>query len=345
VVDLSPYNTLRLPAKAKNLIEISSESDIKKLPSESVFFLGEGANVLFKSDFPGTIALVKLHGRKVIKETKDNVFIELAAGENWHEFVMFTAEKGWSGIEDLALIPGKVGAAPIGNIGAYGQSVDQTIESVKYLDLKTKKVHFLSNTDCQFKYRNSIFKHELKNQFLITSVTFKLSKTPHSRLDYYSRYESLQTEITKIATPPYTIKDVSQAVINIRTQKMPDWHRVGTAGSIFKNPFITKKQLNTLQSKIPDIQYYPTTGMDYPRLTDPKLTSSDYVKIPAGRLLDELGWRGKKIGNVGTYSQHALVIITYPEVTGPEVYEFAENMRLDVKKNFDIDLEYEVVII
>lgn len=345
MVDLTPLNTLRLPAKAKRLIEINSLSDIKKLPSEPVLFLGEGANILFKSNSLDTIALVKLRHRSKSQETQYTVTVKVGAGENWHDFVTWTVENGWSGIEDMALIPGTVGAAPIGNIGAYGQSVDQTLINVRFLNFDTDTIEQFSNSECKLVYRSSIFKTELKNKFLLLSANFKLSKVPKSKIDYYSRHESLKTEIAKIAKPPYTIRDVYQAVINIRTQKMPDWTRIGTAGSFFKNPFVTKAELKDVQNKIPDIQYYPTTGMDYPQLTDPKLKASDYVKIPAGRLLDELGWRNKRIGNVATFDKHALVVITYPGATGQEVWEFAENMRADVKKNFNLDLEYEVVII
>ena len=345
MVDLSSLNTLRLPAKAKKLTEINSESDIKKLPPEKIIFLGEGANILFKSEILDTVTKINLKGKKIIKETDDSVFVEIAAGENWHEFVTWTVENDWSGVEDMALIPGTVGAAPIGNIGAYGQSVDQTLHEVRIFSLETGKIEIFSRSDCKLIYRESVFKHDLKGKFIILSVTFRLSKIPVSKIDYYSRHESLRSEIAKIAQPPHTIKDVYRAVINIRTQKMPDWKKVGTAGSFFKNPFVSKAGLRQIQKNIPDIQFYPTTGMDYPQLTDPKLKASDYVKIPAGRLLDELGWKGKKIGNVGTYDKHALVIVTSTGATGQKVWEFAESMRADVKKNFNLDLEYEVVIL
>ena len=200
---------------------------------------------------------------------------------------------------------------------------------------------FQRRRDCVY-YRET---EKYKNKFLVTKVIYKLSKIASSDTAYHSRHESLESELRKLSAPPYTIKNVAQAVINIRKIKMPDWNKIGTAGSFFKNPFVTKEKLTQLQSHIPDLQFYPTEKMLYPRPFDPIFSRTDLVKIPAGRLLDELGWRNKRIGNVGTFEKHALVIVNYGGATGAEIYDFAESMRADIKNNFDIDLEYEVVIV
>jgi len=346
MVDLTPYNTLKVHASAKNFLELNTLPDIKKLDTREPFMLlGAGANVLFTKDFPGTVAKVNLRGRRVVKDTGSEVLIEAAAGENWHDLVMWTAKEGWSGMENMALIPGTVGAAVAGNIGAYGQNQGDLVDSVAVLDLNTHHPLTLSQQDCKFFYRESAFKHEFKNNYLITSVRYRLSKTAHFDTSYYSRYESLQTVLDKFATPPYTPSDVAQAVIKIRTLKMPDWTATPTAGSFFKNPFVTKARLAKLQSQIKELQFYPTEKMLYPHPDDPVFAHSDLVKIPAGRLLDELGWRGKRVGNVATFDKHALVIINLGGATGHDIYCYSQAMHQDVLQNFGIYLDYEVQVI
>jgi UDP-N-acetylmuramate dehydrogenase len=351
VADLTSFNTLRIPAKAQNLIEIHSVDQLQKEITAGSFqnpfiILGHGANVLFTKDFPGTVFIDRLTGKKIISQTDSDVTLEIAGGEDWPELVSWTVSQNFAGIENLALIPGTVGSAPYQNIAAYGQTFADVFISLNAINLTTGKIEEFSKTDCQFHYRESVFKRELKNKYFITTVTLKLAKiNPKITTGYYSRYESLETELTKFAHLPYTIKDIYQAVINLRSAKLPDWTKIGTAGSFFKNPFVTKKKLSSLQSQISDLQFYPTTNMDYPHPEDPVFDHTRYVKIPVGRLLDELGWRGKRIGNVGTYEKHALIIVAYPGATGPEVYEFSERMRADVQKAFGINLEYEVVVI
>ncbi|KKU93705.1 UDP-N-acetylenolpyruvoylglucosamine reductase [Candidatus Amesbacteria bacterium RIFCSPLOWO2_02_FULL_48_11] len=340
VVDLSSYNTLRISAKASNLIEINTADDINKLPPENVFFLGSGANILFTKDFPGTIAKIKLSGIKVLKETNTDVLIEVAAGENWHDFVTWAVDHNLSGIENMALIPGTVGAAAIGNIAAYGGNQEDIFASLQATNIKTQKNQEFSKTDMQFGYRNSFLRQH--PDYLVTSVTYRLSKTAHLNTSYHAtRHASLLSTLNQINTPPFTIRHVFDAVVKIRSEKLPDPKLVGTAGSFFKNPVVSKEKFHQLKQQIPDLLAYPTEKLSY---IDPE-EQSEYVKVSIGRALDELGWRGKRIGNVGTFPQHALVIVTYPGATGQEVYQFAEMMRANVKKNFDINLEYEVVII
>lgn len=300
MIDLTSLNTLQVPAKAKGLMLLKSLKDLEKLRvDEKYMFLGEGANVLFTKDFPGTIVKIDLKGKKIISENDDEVIVEIAAGENWHDFVTWTVEHNWSGIENLALIPGTVGAAAVGNIGAYRQEVRNTI--VKVITDKGE----LDNSQCQFEYRESFFKHH--TEYLITTVQFKLKKN---------------------STP----KEAYEEIIKIRTQKLPDWTKIGTAGSFFKNPIITNAQCSMLNAQIKDLQTYPTENLDM-------------IKIPAGKLLDELGWKGKKIGRVSTHDKSALVIINLGGATGQEIFDYSEKMRADILKNFDIDLEYEVIIV
>ncbi len=333
MTSLKPYNSFQVKAFAKDFQVISSLSDLSNLGNLSpIFILGEGCNTLFTKDWPGLVLKNNLHG---ITQTSDTT-VQVASGDNWHNFVTWAVDHNLSGIENLALIPGSVGAAVAGNIGAYGQSVSDTLVSVE-----TNSDSYPA-ADLGLAYRTSNFKKNLHGQF-ITSATFELSKTAHFSTNYYSRYESLDTEIRRVQesnTP--TLQDIYQAVINIRTLKLPDWTKIGTDGSVFKKPFVPRDQYLSLRSHIPELQWYPTAGMDYPP-DSPDLP--DTVKIPAGRLLDELGWRGKTIGNVSTHTNHALVVINLGGATGREIYKYCELMRANVKKAYDIDLEYEIEVV
>lgn len=343
-VDLTPYNTFRVSVQAKNFRTVLDEKDV---PRESCLVLGEGANLLFTSNVDNLVVKNEIKGRKILSDTDDYIVVELGAGENWHEFVVWSVENNLSGIENLALIPGTVGAAPVQNLAAYGQNVGEVIESVYGYSLDSKEWQKLYYDDCKLYYRDSIFKNDLKNKFFITRVTFKLFKTARFDTNYYGSkpYESLQVEIDKIAKPPYTPKIIAQAVINQRRIKMPDWKVLGTAGSFFKNPFVSKTKFNQLTKLVKDLQSYPVNRMLYPNPDDPIFQMADQVKIPAGRLLDELGWKGKRIGNVGTFEKHALVIVSYDGATGMEILDFSQKMQEDIKKHFDIELVPEVNII
>jgi len=247
-------------------------------------------------------------------------------------------------VENMALIPGKVGAAAVGNIAAYGQNQEDVFVSPEAFNLKSKKTEVFTKNDMEFSYRESILKKK-SGEYLVISVTYKLSKTAHLELSYHaSRHASLLPTLREIAKEPYTVRDVFNAVVKMRTEKLPDPKNIGTAGSFFKNPLISKNHYFSLKSLVSGLQAYPPEQLKY-EVESTWLEKTDVVKVPAGRLLDELGWRDKKIGNVGTFHNHALTVVTYPGATGREVYEFAENMRADVKKHFEIDLEYEVVIV
>lgn len=345
MVDISSLNTLRTPVSAQSLLDINTLEDLKKLDATQKFmFLGEGANVLFTKDFDGTIIKINLKGKKNVSETDKDVIIEVAAGEDWHNLVMWTVEQGWSGMENMALIPGTAGAAVVGNIAAYGQNQGELVEKVEVVDISSGEKRYFPNAECQFVYRKSFFSDN--KDYLVTKVWYKLSKLAKFDVGYHSRYESLAAELTALSkTPPYTPLDIAQAVISLRKRKQPDWTKVGTAGSFFKNPFVTKTKLSELQSRIPELQAYPTEKMLYPTQDDPLIQQADLVKIPAGRLLDFLGWKSKTIDHVSTHPTHALSVINLGGATGQEIYDYAENMRADIKKHFDVDLEYEIKVI
>lgn len=354
-VSLKKYNTFGIDVTAKYFVEIKSESDIKdlldakELAKQDILVLGDGANILFTKNFPGLVIKMSMKGRRIIKEN-DEVVLEVSAGESWHELVMYAVEKGWGGIENLVFIPGTVGAAPVQNIAAYGQNFEDVFISLKALNLLTRKEELFEKKDCEFAYRTSRFKGRDRNKYLITAVTIKLSKEPIINTSYfetgktYAKAGSLEQELASIATPPYSVKDVANAVMNIRKKKLPDPAEIGTAGSFFKNPVITRSDYEKLKSIDPDLQCYPVDKLSYPKLDDPSLTHDDYVKVPAGRLLDNLGWKGKRIGNVGTYPNQALAVVNYG-AQASEVLEFTKAMQADIYKHYKIKLEPEVIII
>lgn len=344
MISLKPYNSFQVEAFAKHFQVISNLGDLSNLGNLSpIFILGSGCNTLFTKDWPGLVLKNNLQGKKVLSETESDVIIEVASGEDWHSLVTWAVNHNWSGIENLALIPGTVGAAVIGNIAAYGQSFDQVFDSLMAFEFATGKTQNFVKSDCQLNYRTSIFQTDFKNRYFVTSVTLKLSKSAHFDVHYFERRLSLTDELIKLnPTGNYSIKDVYQAVINIRTKKLPDWTKIGTAGSVFKNPFVPREKYLALASQIHNLQWYPTAGMSYPSNSS---TPPNLVKIPAGRLLDELGWRGKVIGNVSTHTSHALVVVNLGGATGQEIFAYCELMRASVKKAYDIDLVYEIQVV
>jgi UDP-N-acetylmuramate dehydrogenase len=311
MVDLTSFNTLQVPAKANNLITLKTLKSLKTLKlQEPYLFLGQGANVLFVHDFPGTIIRVDLKGKKIISENDDEIIVELAAGENWHEFVTWAVENNYSGIENLALIPGTVGAAVVGNIGAYGQEVKNTISNVQYSMLNELRI--MNNEQCEFDYRESFFKHH--KEYLVTAAQFRLFKKFKLNDSYIKFPENCN------------LQQAFDFIVATRQSKLPDWTKIGTAGSFFKNPVLTSAQCAVLSTQIPDLKIFNN-------------------KVHAGKLLDVLGWKGKRIGNVSTHDKSALVIVNLGGATGQEIFDYAEMMRADVKNNFKIGLEYEVRII
>lgn len=363
--NLSKHSTMRVGGLADIFIQINDIETLKKvigiLNSEEVrsqdkdikiFILGEGSNTLFTNDFHGVVLKISLKGIEIVSEDKDKneIILKVAGGENWHEFVKYCVDRNYAGNENLAFIPGTIGAAPVQNIAAYGQVQEDTFVELEAINLKTGELRKFNTEQCEFAYRSSIFKKEHAGKFVIISVTYKLQKLAETEnyvpeTSYHSRYESLMGELQQISKGPYSLKDVFNAVISIRTKKLPLVTENGTLGSFFVNPFITKEHLEKLQQKFPGIQFYPVDKMQYPDLNDPKLKDAEIVKIPAGWLLEELGWRGKMVNNVGTSPKHALCVITTGPATGQEVLDFMNSMKSDVKEKTGIELQSEVNII
>lgn len=337
-MDLLPYNTFRVSVQAKNFLVLK---DIKDLPkAQLLLFLGGGANILLTKDPDDLVIKNELLGRKVSREDDESVSIEVASGENWIELVNWTVENGWSGIENMAFIPGSVGAAIVGNIAAYGGNVEDVVEEVSAIELSSGQSRQFFKKDLEFDYRESVFTKNLKGKFFIKTVTIKLSKKPKFDTNYHSRYESLSSYLPNHHDTPFSSREIAEAVTKIRLDKLPDWRKVGTAGSFFKNPIVKKEKALALQKEISQLQIYPAEKLIY---SDQPL--GDLVKIPAGRLLDELGWKGKKIGNVGTWPKHALTVVNFGGATGLQILDFSQKMQSDIKKHFDIELVPEVNII
>jgi len=291
--------------------------------------LGGGSNVVFTKPYNGVIIHNQLQGIQVEQENDHHVWVRVGGGVNWHSFVMHCLKQGWGGVENLALIPGNVGAAPIQNIGAYGVECKDVMVSLKAHDLLRNESLVLDNKDCSLGYRNSIFKNELKGRTLIHEVTFKLTKHDHKiNASYGGILDHLDSK--NISHP--TIKDIAQAVIEIRQAKLPDPNNVGNAGSFFKNPVIPKKQFDQLKERYPDIPGY-------------EVDQTDNIKVPAGWLIDRAGWKGKTYGKVGVYKNQALVLINHGEGNGQEILSLSSAIMEDIDNQYGIQLEREVNII
>jgi UDP-N-acetylmuramate dehydrogenase len=328
-VSLKKHNTFGINAKAKAFVEIFSEQDlidILKQNTDPVFLLGGGSNLLLRKDVDGLIIKNKITGKRIVEEDKDSVLIEVGGGENWHEFVIWTIENGWSGIENLSLIPGTVGASPIQNIGAYGVELKDVFEKLQAVDLQSLATLEFNKTDCKFGYRDSIFKHDLKGRICITKVFFRLSKTPKISV----AYGAIQNVLTQKNITNPTPKDVSNAVIEIRQSKLPDPAKLGNSGSFFKNPEIEKVQFLAIQKRFPNIVSYPL--------------DNGQVKVPAGWLIEQAGWKGKRIGDCGSHAKQALVLVNYDKATGAEIWDLAMRIQASVLKKFGIKITPEVNI-
>jgi UDP-N-acetylmuramate dehydrogenase len=333
-LDLSPYNTLGIKATAAEFIEIREPGELTELAKTGFFrdhkpfVLGGGSNILFRGDLKVPVLKISIPGIEAIGESDSHLLVRVGAGVVWHDLVAWCVERGYGGIENLALIPGTCGAAPIQNIGAYGTELDQVFESLELFDMETESFKTYTHDQCGFGYRDSIFKHDLKGKVIVTSITLKLKKPPHKiNTSYYALENYLEEK--EITSPG--IKDVFEAVIAIRKSKLPDPSLIGNAGSFFKNPVISKNAFNKLKKHNPDVPSFEAgRGM---------------IKVPAGWLIEKAGWKGKKIGNVGTYKNQALVIVNHGNATGPEIFNHAMNIRESVKEMFGIELTPEVNIV
>lgn len=331
---LKAYNTFGVDAKAKYFIEVHSVEELTKSlkPSNSqtlpLLFLGGGSNVLFTQDFNGIVIQLDLKGISEEIISNNEVLVTAKAGENWHEFVLFCLNKNYGGLENLSLIPGNVGTSPMQNIGAYGTEIKDIFASCKVLNLETLEVEEFDLEKCRFGYRDSIFKQEGKGKYVILDVTFKLTKENHL---IKTEYGAIQSELENLNIQNPTIQDISKAVINIRQSKLPDPKVIGNAGSFFKNPTIPLAQFEDLKKRSENIQGYP---------------NGDFVKVPAGWLIEQCGWKGKQIGNVASHQLQSLVIINATgNATGKEIFNFSTMIIDSVMEKFGIELEREVNII
>lgn len=331
---LKPFNTFGVEAKAKYFIEINSVDELietlKQARSQTLplLFLGGGSNILLTKDFEGLAIKLSLKGisEKVLNENE--VLITAKAGENWHEFVMFCLNKNYGGLENLSLIPGNVGTSPMQNIGAYGTEIKDIFVDCKVLNLETLEIETFNLEKCRFGYRDSIFKQEGKGKYVILEVSFKLTSKNHS---IKTEYGAIKSELENLGITNPTIQDISIAVINIRQSKLPDPKEIGNAGSFFKNPTIPLAQFENLKEQFPNIQGYP---------------NGNFVKVPAGWLIEQCGWKGKQIGNVASHKLQSLVIINATgSATGKEIFDFSTLIIDSVKEKFGIELEREVNIL
>jgi len=338
-ISLKPFNTFGINAIAKRFINITSFYELQQLikKEQDLFLLSGGSNMLLTQDIDKLVVHLNIKGISIDKETENEVYITANAGENWHEFVLWCVSQNYGGIENLSLIPGNVGTCPIQNIGAYGVEVKDTITKVEALEIATGKLHTFSNNDCDFGYRNSVFKNELKGKFIITSVSFKLSKKNNTLHDSYG---AIQAEFEKRSIKKPTIKDISDVIIDIRNSKLPNPKEIGNSGSFFKNPVIEKKQFELLQKKYPTMPFY-----EVKKINSKLKTQNPEFKIPAGWLIEQCGFKGKRFGDAGVHSKQALVLVNYGNATGKEIYNLAQEIQQTVAKTFGIDLEIEVNVI
>lgn len=352
-VSLKAFNTFSVDVKAKYFVEVESEKEIKEVLSkyskERILILGGGSNTLFLNDIDGLVIKVNLLGKTVVKEDEEFVYIACRSGENWDEFVRWTVDNGYAGLENMVMIPGTVGGAVAQNIAAYGQNITDTFVALKAVEIITGEEKEFTAEECGFQYRSSSFKREWRNKYLITSSLFKLKKNAHTfELNYHERagrYGSLLGELQTIAKEPYTLKDVEKAVVNQRTKRLPSVEEFGTCGSFFENPVVTMEKYKELSKKIVDLQCYPVQNLSYEIRDWKNYSEGEYVKIPAGRLLDELGWLGKWDGNVGVSEKHALCVVSNKKATGKEILKFIKEMQKSVKDAYGIDLVTEVNIL
>ena len=333
-ISLKNYNTFGVEAKAHYFVEVHDLHELKyatefaKINHIKILFLGGGSNLLFTQDFDGLVIKLNLKGISEEILDENHVLVSAKAGENWHEFVLYTLSKNYGGLENLSLIPGNVGTCPIQNIGAYGTEIKDHFVSCKALNLETSEIEELSLEDCKFGYRDSIFKTSAKGKYVIVEVTFKLTTQNHH---IKTEYGAISTELKNLGIENPTIQEVSKAVINIRQSKLPNPAEIGNAGSFFKNPSIPLTQFENLKEKFPEIQGY---------------ANGDWVKVPAGWLIENAGWKGKQIGNVASHKLQALVIINATgNSSGKEIYDFSTQIIESVKEKYGIELEREVNIL
>jgi len=339
-ISLKPYNTFGIDVKAKYFAAFTSVDELKELLSgkpaypagrqeagNGKLILGGGSNILFTKDIDGYVLKNELKGIQLIKEDHNHYYVKVAAGENWHQFVLHCIQHNYAGLENLSLIPGNTGAAPMQNIGAYGAELKDVFENLEALNKADLSVHTFSANDCAFGYRESIFKRKYRDEFVILHVTFRLNKQPV----FNTSYGAVEQELEKMGVKELSIRAISQAVINIRSSKLPDPKEIGNAGSFFKNPTITINELQKLER----------INANIPRYTIDK----EHVKIPAAWLIEQCGWKGYREGYAGVHAKQALVLVNYGNASGESIYKLSLKIFESVKDKFGIELEREVNVI
>ncbi len=328
-ISLLPYNTFGINVKSKKFIGIENTLELIKVlnqnKEEKILILGGGSNLLLTQDFEGLVIKMENRGIKIVQEDNQSASVKVAAGENWHDFVMWCLNNNLGGVENLALIPGSVGAAPIQNIGAYGVELEEVFESCEALFLNNNEIKTFTKSDCKFGYRNSIFKNNLKGKCIICSVNFRLKKPPHNINTFYLGLSE------KLTSDNPSIQSIAQAVIEIRSAKLPNPNQIKNSGSFFKNPLLSAKQFKALQNQYFEMPNYPD--------------QEGKIKIPAAWLIDTLGYKGYREKDVGVHENQALVLVNYGNASGAEIKKLALEIKSKVLKTFGIDLEFEVNIL
>lgn len=329
-VDLKPFNTFGISSQADHFSRFSSVEELRRLleqfRGQELLILGGGSNILFTKNFRGVALRNEIKGFEIINNSADHVLVRSGAGEVWHEFVMKCIEHGFAGLENLSLIPGSVGASPMQNIGAYGVEIKDVFHSLEALHIETSEIHTFDKEACEFGYRESVFKRKLKGQYVIVSVSFNLSKHPVPN----TSYGAIESELKKMGVTVPTIRDVSNAVIAIRTSKLPDPKLIGNAGSFFKNPVVDQSIVDKILDNYPDAPNYPA--------------EPGKRKLAAGWLIEKAGWKGKTIDHYGVHKLQALVLVNYGGATGKEVYDLSSAIIADIQEKFGVTLEREVNI-
>lgn len=326
------HNTFHIDCAAKYFTEINSIDALLELQQSNIFksnellMLGGGSNILFTKNFNGLVVKNSLLGKELIKEDADYYYVKIGAGEGWHDFVLWCIANNYAGVENLSLIPGRVGASPMQNIGAYGVEIKDVFESLEAVHAKDVSKKIFTNSECEFGYRESVFKRKLRNQYIITSVVFKLKK----KTNFNTSYGAIEKELEVMGIKDLSIKAISDAVIRIRSSKLPDPKVIGNAGSFFKNPEIPTAQCEALKLQFPNLVAYPLENGN--------------AKLAAGWLIEQAEWKGKRFGDAGVHVNQALVLVNYDKAHGNEIYDLSSKIVESVKAKFGVELEREVNI-
>jgi UDP-N-acetylmuramate dehydrogenase len=329
---LKNLNTFGIEAKAKQFVAVHSIEELQLVleqnKTQKKFILGGGSNMLLTKDIDALVIHIDLKGIKIIDEDENYVWVESQAGENWHEFVLYTIDHNFGGLENMSLIPGNVGTTPVQNIGAYGTEIKDTFVSCRAIALDNQEIKTFTKEECSFGYRESIFKNEVKDHYIITSVVFKLTKKDHK---INTSYGDIIAELAKNNITKPSLKEVSDAVIAIRKSKLPDPKELGNSGSFFKNPILLKSEFEKIHQQFPEMKYYDISETE--------------VKVPAGWLIEQAGFKGKRFGDAGIHKNQALVLVNYGNATGQEILEISRNIQDTIFKKFGIYIEAEVNVI